>query len=196
MVSEWPGRLVRGYLPPHDMSLLDIRKKRGDSWTADAWNRHLEEIDRYLSTLGVSNSGRGRRGAVPGPIYLARRADAGASPGDWLVRVGQGYVGGVIPQIGDKRITDVDPDTGDTPALTVKPSAFSGKPKNSGDWLEGIAFIYARVSFNNPSWDLLKVEMAPALSMSSRTPLTLCALRLSMTTTAPGQSWGTSTSFK
>jgi predicted nucleic acid-binding protein len=48
------------------------------------------------------------------------------------------------------------------------------------------AFL-ARISVH--PWD----EAAPAVSIASRTPLTLCAGRLSMTTTSAGASSGTST---
>ena len=153
------------------MSLQDLRLRRGSPWTAATWNKHLEEIDRLLRGL-PPNAGRRTRGrsVEPGPIFLELRANAGTSGGEWLVRVGQGFVGGVVPLVGSQRITDTDPSTGDNPTLIVRSSDFTGKPKSNADWPEGVAFIYARVTFDQPSWALRKVEIVARATPWTVTP--------------------------
>lgn len=152
------------------MSLLDLRKKRGDLWEAATWNAHLEEIDRYLQNLGVTGPGGSARRATIGPIYLPLSVSPGDASGEWLLRVGYGLVGGLEPKIHDKRVSEVDQDTGDTPALTVTAKDFSDDPGTTGDWPKGVAFIYGVATFDPPSWAPLGAEIVARAAPWKSTP--------------------------
>ncbi len=134
------------------MSLLDIRKNRGDLWDAATWNRHLEEIDRFLRSLGVTPGGTVRRDST-GTIYLPLSVEAGDSAGEWALRVGYGLLGGLEPKIDDQRVSKEDPDTGETPTLTVGSNDFSDSPDPTSNWPKGVSFIYGVVEFDQPSWN-------------------------------------------
>jgi len=151
------------------ISLQHWKVKAGDELSATQFNAFLAAVESLTDLTGgpgvrvaqlgsqVCISARQRSTAFKHPFKVASSAKAGGL----ALSFSQGFIGGVEPKIGDRRISEPD-DKKKLPAITVTSDDINDV---------GLAFVFARIAVGAAYWQISGITIEAQKSLPAPAPL-------------------------